>query len=76
MPGLLRERMDEHGEIFPVAKPDAEDLERFMLETDSPYEHRRTADGGIEILAKGRSAVTLLVWLEEIVRPAAVRSAS
>jgi hypothetical protein len=27
-------------------------------------------------MAKGRSAVTLLVWLEEIVRPAAVRSLS
>jgi hypothetical protein len=72
MPGLLRMRADEHREIFPVAKPDADDLERFMLETDSPYEHRRTSDGGIEILAKGRSAITLLVWLEEIVRPAGV----
>jgi hypothetical protein len=45
-----------------------------MLETDSPYEHRKTSDG-IEILAEGRSAVTLAVWLEEIVQPAAVRSA-
>jgi len=58
---------------FPVAKPDADDLERFMLETDSPYEHRRTSDGGIEILANGRSAVTLLVWLEEIVRALSFR---
>jgi hypothetical protein len=60
--------MDEHGEILPVAKPDADDLERLMLETDSLYDHRRTSDGGIEILAKGRSAITLLVWLEVIVR--------
>jgi hypothetical protein len=75
MPGLLRMRADEHREIFPVAKPDPDDLERFMFETDSPYEHRPTSDGGIGILAEGRSAVTLLVWLEEIVRPAAVRSA-
>jgi hypothetical protein len=73
-PGLLRARMDEHGEIFPVARPDADDLDKFMFETDSPYEHRRTSDGGIEILAKGRSAVTLLVWLEDIVRPAPIRS--
>lgn len=70
MPGLLRMRVDEHREIFPVAKPDADDLDKFMFETDSPYEHNRTTDGGIEILAKGRSAVTLLVWLEEIVQEA------
>jgi hypothetical protein len=44
-----------------------------MFETDSPYQHRRTSDGGIEIVARGHSAVTLLVWLEEIVQPAAVR---
>jgi hypothetical protein len=74
-PGILSMRMDEHREIFPVAKPDADDLNRFMFETDSPYENRRTSDGGIEILAKGRSAVTLLVWLEEIVRPAPIPSA-
>jgi hypothetical protein len=67
--------MDVHREIFPVAKPDPDDLDKFMFETDSPYENAKTTDGGIEILAKGRSAVTILVWLEEIVRPAAVRSA-
>src|ERR1700693_4967090 len=67
-PGVLRMRMDEHGEIFPVSQPDPDDLQRFMWETDSPYQHRRTGDGGVEILAKGRSAVTLLVWLEDLVR--------
>src|ERR1700730_4024991 len=73
-PGVLRTRMDEHREVFPVARPDADDLERFMWETDSPYEHRRTGDGGVEILAKGRAAVTLLVWLEKLVRLAPARS--
>jgi hypothetical protein len=67
--------MDDRGEIFPVAQPNADDLDRFMFETDSPYEHRSTSDVGIEIQAKGRSAVTLLVWLEEIVRRAPIRSA-
>ena len=66
-PGVLRNRMDEHGEIFPVAKPDVEDLHRFMWDVDSPFERRPTTDGGLEVLAKGRSAVTLLVWLEGIV---------
>jgi hypothetical protein len=62
--------MDEHLEIFPVARPDADDLERFMWDTDSPYDHRRTTDGGLEIRAEGRSAMTLVVWLEELVRSA------
>jgi hypothetical protein len=62
--------MDDPGTVFPVAKPDADDLDKFMFETDSPYEHRRTTHGGIEILARGRSAVTLLVWLEELVQTA------
>ena len=69
-PGLLRMRMDAHGEIFPVSQPDPADLKRVMWEADSPYEHRRTCDGGVEILAKGRSAVTLLVWLEDLIQSA------
>jgi len=38
-----------------------------MWETDSPFERRVTADGGVEIIAKGRSAITLVVWLQELV---------
>lgn len=68
--GMLQRRMNERREIFPVARPDAEDLENFMFQTDSPYEHRRTADGALEIRAQGRSAVTLVAWLEELVRSA------
>jgi hypothetical protein len=56
-----------HGDIFPVARPDAADLERFMFEVDAPYSGRRTSDGGIEIVARGRSAICLLIWLEELV---------
>jgi hypothetical protein len=66
-PMLLRDRMGERGSIFPVAKPDAEDLDRFMWKLDSQYDKRVTADGGVEILAKGRSAIALLVWLEGLV---------
>lgn len=66
--GVLRERMDGRREIFPVSNPGAEDLHKFMFESDSPYEGGATADGGLQIRAKGRSAVTLLVWLEGIVR--------
>jgi hypothetical protein len=66
--GLLRDRLDERGQVFPVAKPDVGDLDKFMWDVDSPFERRPTTDGGVEILAKGRSAVTLLVWLEGIAK--------
>ncbi len=66
-PMLIADRMDERGSVFPVAKPDVGDLDRFMWNVDSPFEKRLTADGGVEILAKGRSAIALLVWLEGIV---------
>jgi hypothetical protein len=50
-----------------VAWPDVDDLDRFIWNLDSPFERRPTSDGSVEILAKGRSAVTLLVWLDGIV---------
>jgi hypothetical protein len=34
---------------------------------------QETSEGGLEILAKGRSAVTLLVWLEDLVQAAPPR---
>lgn len=61
-------RTDTRGDVFPVARPDVADLDRFMWETDSPFERRVTADGGVEIVAKGRSAITLAVWLQDLVR--------
>ncbi len=69
-PPLVCDRMDDRGDVFPVAKPDLDDLADFMWSTDSPYEVRPTTDGGAEILAKGRSAICLLTWLEAIVAPA------
>ena len=56
--------------ISPVSRPDLDDLELFARETDSPCERRASADGGVEIRASGRSAITLAVWLEELVRKA------
>ena len=67
-PELLRRRMDERGEIFPVAAPDLADLDRVMCNADAPFERRPTTDGGVEVLAQGRSAkVLLLGWLAGIV---------
>jgi hypothetical protein len=68
-PGLLRDRMSADGEIAPVAPPDVADLDRHMWETDAPFDRSVTKNGGLEILAKGRSAVALLVWLEDLVPP-------
>jgi hypothetical protein len=66
-PELLRRRMDEHGEIFPVAAPDLSDLDRVMWNADAPFERRPTTDGGMEIVARGRSAEVLIGWLTGIV---------
>ena len=65
-PELLQRRMDEHGEIFPVAAPYLSDLDRFMCNGDAPFERRPTTDGGTEILARGRSAQVLIGWLTGI----------
>ena len=59
--------LNDRGCIFPVGRPDLDDLDRFMWETDAPYERRPTSDGGVEILARGRSAVTLVIWLTELI---------
>jgi hypothetical protein len=64
---LFADRMDERGSVFPVAKPDVADLDRFMWNVDSPFERSPTTDGRFEIFAKGRSAIALLVWLDGIV---------
>lgn len=53
--------------LFPVGKPDVADLDEFMWKTDSPFERHATGDGGVEILARGRSAVTLSAWLRELI---------
>jgi len=67
-PNLLRNRMDERREIYPIAQPDVDNLDRLMRDGDSPFLRRTIPKDGLEVLAKGRSAVTLLVWLEGIMQ--------
>ena len=64
---------DRRGDVFPLREPSLTDLDQFMWATDSPFERRPTADGGIEIVARGRSAVTLSAWLRELMAEAAER---
>jgi hypothetical protein len=72
---VLRSHGDARGDIFPIGRPDADDLEWFMFSSDAPYQHRRLAnDGRIEIVAKGHSAVCLLVWLDDLVKAATAYS--
>lgn len=59
--------LDERGDVLGVGRPDVADLDRYMWETDSPFERRVTNDGGVEIVAKGRSAIVLALWLQDLV---------
>jgi hypothetical protein len=68
LPPVLRDHLDENLEAKLAALPDWTAFDRFMWETDSPHEKRITTSGGAEIRARGRSAVTLLVWLEGVLR--------
>jgi hypothetical protein len=67
-PPMLRDRLDENLEAFPVKPLDLDDLESHMWRCDAPYEKRVTTMGGAEIRAKGRSAVVLTVWLEGLLQ--------
>lgn len=61
---MLANHMDEHREVYPVREPDLDDLERHMWAADAPYQKRVTSLGGVELGARGRSAVVVLVWVE------------
>jgi len=53
--------------MFPVAPPDFAGLERFMRKAALPFERRLTADGGIEVRAKGRGAIAVAAWLSKLI---------
>lgn len=65
-PPMIRDRLDKQLEAFPVAEPDLDDLDRHMWKLDAPYEKRVSTMGGVQIMANGRSAVSLAVWLERL----------
>jgi hypothetical protein len=65
-PPMLRDHLDENLEAFPVKEPDLADLDRHMWSCDAPYEKSVTKHGGVEIRARGRSAIVLGVWIEGI----------
>lgn len=62
---FLKQKLDRHGEAFPVGEPDLADLEEYMWGLDAPYLVQTSTAGGVAIEAKGRSAVALWEWLDE-----------
>lgn len=64
VPPSLRSELDNYGERFPLPEPDLDELERFMWAIDAPFTFHRPRGGGVELSARGRSAVALSVWLE------------
>lgn len=64
LPGFLRRCFDENYEAYPVYL-DLEDLDEEMASSDVTYEKRVTRVGGIEITAKGVSAMVLATWLAQ-----------
>jgi hypothetical protein len=44
----------------------ADELEAYMWKCDAPYDKKPTTLGGLQVSARGRSAVVLLVFLEDV----------
>jgi hypothetical protein len=57
----------DRNSIFPVARPDFAALDRFMRKAALPFERCLTADGGIEVRAKGRGAIAVAAWLSKLI---------
>ena len=66
LPPELHAKLDEHREAVLVSAPDLEELDRYMWKHDSPYQKREVKFGGVELLAKGRSAIHLAGWLTDL----------
>lgn len=64
-PPMLRDRLGGQLEAWPVAEPDLEALDRHMWTCDAPYE-QRAATAGVQLVARGRSAVVFITWLERL----------
>jgi hypothetical protein len=62
---IARQRLGENGEVFPVQKPNLDDLRDFMLQCDASYSVHAPGNEAIEVAAKGRSAEHLWQWLSK-----------
>ncbi|HKO48557.1 MAG TPA: hypothetical protein VJV79_12585 [Polyangiaceae bacterium] len=61
-PRYLRQHLDEEGEAFP-AHFDFDDLDRHMLEQHAVLEKQVSAIGDVRLVAHGRAAEALALWL-------------
>jgi hypothetical protein len=65
--------MHERGDIFPVAALISRTLTASCGTPTRRSNAGGLADGGIEIVATGRSAVTLATWLQDLVERGKLR---
>ncbi|HWZ90202.1 MAG TPA: hypothetical protein VNW92_15165 [Polyangiaceae bacterium] len=61
-PRYLRQHFDDENEAFP-AHFDFEDLDRHMLEHGAALETQGSTAGGVRLIARGRAAEALALWL-------------
>lgn len=60
----------EGDSIHPVGRPDLRSLDRFAHRTRAALVKRVIGDGGVEIRARGRAALALAAWLDQLVAAA------
>jgi hypothetical protein len=75
-PEVLLPHLDETREIFPVGRPDLEELDRFMWAHDAPYEKQLSEAGGVALFAKGRGGQMLAEWIIRLIAAGATIGAS
>lgn len=67
-PPMLRDRLDAGREAWLTNPLDLDDLDRHMWDCDAPYEKRVTLLAGVELRARGRSAIMFSKWLDGLLR--------
>ena len=65
VPPELQTKLDKYRVAVSSTAPDLDDLDRYMWANDSPYQRRDVMLGGVELAAKGRSAISLAAWLRD-----------
>ncbi len=57
----------DRNSMFRVAAPDIAALDRFMRKAALPFSRSLTADGSVEVRAKGRAAIAVAAWLTKLI---------
>jgi hypothetical protein len=65
LPRYFQQHLDDEYEVYPVHL-DFEDLERHMREHHAVTEKQISSVGGVHLIARGRSAEALALWLSGV----------